>query len=69
MNSTHLDALELHASNERRRLAAARTPTEIAARRLIVAQCEKEIAGERRFLGLPPASVAPSDDDLLAALT
>lgn len=65
---THLDALQLRLSNERQRLAAAKTPFELAARQAIVQSCEREIAGERRFLGLQGAAPVMSDDDLLASL-
>ena len=42
----HLDALRSSLSHEHARLAAARKPDEIASRKVMVAQIEKEIAGE-----------------------
>lgn len=59
----HLSALELHLSNERERLAAATTETERELRRVYVAQCEREVAGERAFLGSPAAAQSAGMDD------
>jgi len=42
----HLDALRSSLSHKHARLAAARKPDEIASRKVMVAQIEKEIAGE-----------------------
>jgi hypothetical protein len=42
----HLDALRSGLSHERARLAAARKPGEIAPRKVLVAQIEREIASE-----------------------
>jgi hypothetical protein len=67
-NFSHLDACELRLSHERVRLANARTASERAIREVWVAQCEREIAGERRRLGLDDDAAPMSDDDLLAAL-
>lgn len=61
---THLDALNLRLSNERVRLANAKTDAERALRTVWIAQIEKEIGAERAFVG---ADI--SDDDLLAALS
>ena len=63
----HLDTLRLGLSHERDRLAAAKTDAERAIRAVWVAQREREIAGEERFLGIAPAAPI-SDDELLAAL-
>lgn len=59
---THLDALNLRLSNERSRLAAAKSEGEIKMRQAWVAQLEKEIAGEAQF------TAEISDEDLLAEL-
>jgi hypothetical protein len=68
-DTTHLDALQVRLSNERNRLAAAKTDGERELRRVYVAQCEKEIAGEKAFLGIVDApAAAMSDDELLAEL-
>lgn len=67
----HLDTLELRLSNERMRLANAKTPQERALREAWVAQIEREIAAERRFLAkdiIDPSIEALSDDELYAAL-
>ncbi len=64
----HLSALELRLSNERERLSAATTDAERELRSVYVAQCEREIAGERAFLGLPAESFdTDADDDALLA--
>ena len=47
---THLNALNLRLSHERVRLANAKTEGERAMRTVWVAQIEKEIAGEEKFL-------------------
>lgn len=66
---SHLNALELRLSHERDRLRAAKSEGEKELRRVWVAQLEKEIAGEREFLGLTePAECDLTDDELLAAL-
>ena len=64
---SHLDALELNLSHERARLNEATKKGEIELRTVWVKQLEKEIAGERNFLGLGESSEV-SDDDLLAEL-
>ena len=67
---THLDALELGLSHERARLASAKTESEKALRAVWIAQKEREIAGERAFLGLGALSEATlSHDELLAELS
>lgn len=65
---THLDALNMRLSHERTRLAAATSDRERAARSVWISQTEREIAGERAFLGLPEEAPAVDDDELLAAL-
>lgn len=64
MNS-HLNALELRLSNERNRLAQAKTNKERELRKVWIAQIEKEIASERNFVG---KETEMSDDELLAEL-
>lgn len=67
---SHLAALNIRLTHERARLAEAKTPAEREQRQVWVAQIEREIAGEREFLGLPPEHPVPdlSDDELLAEL-
>jgi hypothetical protein len=51
------------------RLAAATSEKERQLRTVWVQQIEREIAGERKFLGLPPMpEIELSDDELLAEL-
>lgn len=61
---THLDALELRLSNERVRLSQAKTKGEQELRKVWIAQMEREIAGERKFL----VENTMSDDEIMAAL-
>ncbi len=49
---SRLDALNLHLSNVRIRLTNAKTDKERELRKVWVAGLEKEIAAERKFLGL-----------------
>lgn len=63
-NRDHLAALELNLSNERMRLANAKTEGERELRKGWVKQLEKEIAFERKYF----ASDEISDDELLAEL-
>lgn len=59
---THLDALNLRLSNERIRIANAKSEGEIELRKVWIAQLEKEVAGEEKFAD------EISDEDLLAEL-
>jgi len=68
MNTTHLNALELRLSHERTYLAQAKTQNERALRQVWITQIEKEIDGERKFLGLSGELPEISDDELLAEL-
>lgn len=62
---THLDALELRLSNERNRLHKATNKAEIELRKVWVAQIEKEIEEELKFLGKTREELPPmSADDL-----
>lgn len=63
---SHLDALELNLSNERIRFRSA-IGKEKELRAVWVKQLEKEIAGEKEFLGLTDMDEI-SEDELLAAL-
>lgn len=65
---THLDALELRLSHERARLAAAKSKGEREIRTVWVRGIEKEIADERKRLGLTNELPEVSDDELLAEL-
>jgi hypothetical protein len=65
---THLDALINRLLREKDRLLNARSTKEIAFRNHQIAMCEKEIAGEMKFLGLDEIYDDISDDDLLKEL-
>lgn len=65
---SHLSTLELSLSHERARLSAATSAKEMELRKVYVAQIEKEIAGEKKFLGIVETEVAMSDDDLFNEL-
>jgi hypothetical protein len=65
--SEHLDALRLRLSNERCRLADAKSAEETALRKVWIDQVEKEIAQEESFLRNEPTSNM-TDDELLAEL-
>jgi hypothetical protein len=64
---THLDALHLRLSTERVKLANAK-PTDVTMHKVIIRQVEREISGERAFLGLSAHVDQISDDALLAEL-
>ncbi len=68
--TSHLVALEAGLARERARLRGAATDAERTARAVKVAQAEREVAGEREFLGLPPEQQLPdmSDEELAAEL-
>ena len=61
---SHLSALELRLSNERRYLSLAKSEAERDLREVRIKQMEKEIAGERAFV----VSTDLGDDALLAEL-
>lgn len=68
---SHLDALIDRLMREKGRLADATTAKEAAFRHREIAACEKEIAGEYKFLGIEPLTlneILMSDDELLAEL-
>lgn len=62
----HINALYLRLSNERLRVASAKSVQEIQLRKVWVSQIEKEIAGELKFSGSDEARI--TDDELLAEL-
>lgn len=69
MNTTHLDALNLRLSHERVHLSNAKTESERNLRRVFIIQIEKEIEGEKKFLGMKECNAGDlSDDELLRAL-
>jgi hypothetical protein len=63
---SHLNALQLSLSNERNRLAKAKTQGERDLRKVWVAQLEKEIRVEETTTF---SDAEMTDDELLAALT
>lgn len=66
----HLDALKLGLSHERVRLANATNPKEISLRKVWIAQKEREIEGEYKFLGIEANDGSDlSIDDLFAELS
>jgi len=65
---SHLHALELHLSNERVRLAQASSAQEREIRSVWVTQLEREIEGEKQFLGITGTLPALSDDEILREL-
>lgn len=65
MTSSHLDALNLRLSNERVRLANAKTDSEIALRTIWIQQIEKEIRNEEGFVTTQDIS----DEELLRELS
>lgn len=68
-NTEHLDALRLRLSNERLRLAAAKTDAEIQFRAVWLAQIEKEIEAEVIFLKIERTSLPDlTDEELLSEL-
>jgi hypothetical protein len=67
--TNHLNALQLRLSNERSRLALAKTEQERALRRVWIVQVKKEIAREKHgsyFDAIEADDM--TDDELLAAL-
>lgn len=69
-DTSHLNALENNLFNEEQRLAAANTKNEIKLRKVFVAQLEREIESEKKFLGFEAddSSENLSVDELLEAL-
>lgn len=72
VNTDHLGQLFIGLAHERRRLSEATTEHERSLRSVWVAQLEREINGEERFLGVPEtdfAAALPSIDDIFAELS
>lgn len=69
MNTSHLNALQVRLSHERDYLARAKTQSERELRKVWIAQIEKEIIGEMKFLGINETQTEElSDEELLKAL-
>lgn len=68
VDTSHLVALNEGLSHARGRLAAAKSERERALRTVWVAQYQREIDAEMRFLGMDVTVPDISDDDLLAEL-
>lgn len=70
MNTAHLSALNVRLSNEKVRLANAKTARERDLRAVWVAQIEKEIAHERALqVFVEDPALQMTDDELLEALS
>jgi hypothetical protein len=68
-DTSHLDALLLGLSNERARLAEEKTEQGRKLRKVWIEQTEREIEGERQFLGLKDTeSFEGTDGELLEEL-
>jgi hypothetical protein len=68
-DTSHLVAIQERLSRERERLAAAKTDNERELRAVWVAQAEKELEDEMKFLGMDTTPLPPmTDDELIAAL-
>lgn len=65
---SHLDAIESRLHRERARLAEATNGRERQFRELQIRQAEKELKGEREFLGLETTETEMTDDELFEAL-
>lgn len=66
IDTSHLDAIRIRLSHERSRLAEAMLDSERKLRSSLVAGIERELAGELKFLGLPPdPQTSDIDDDAL----
>jgi len=73
VDTSHLVTLHERLWHEKGRLNAAKDPKEIEMRKVWVVQVEREIAEERKFLGLSPEEQVEgmeplSDDELLREL-
>lgn len=63
-DTQHLVALQNNLSNEKERLANAKTQKEIDLRKVFVSQLEKEIAAEIKFLESKGVNLYTNTDDL-----
>lgn len=69
MDITHLTALQTRLAHESEYLAAAKSESEIALRKVWIAQIEREIVAEKAFIGWEPIEEDDmSVEDLLAEL-
>lgn len=67
-DTSHLQALITGLAHERQRLRDAKSEGERKLRSVWVAQREREVAAEEKFLGMSSETIEMSDDDLLAEL-
>ena len=68
LNLDHLNSIELRLSNERARLANAKTEGEKQLRKVWVNGIEKELEDEKKFLGINSVEIEMDEEDLLAEL-
>lgn len=68
MGMSHLGCLETRASRARERFRLASTEAERAFRLAEIESAERELAGEKKFLGIENTEFVGTDDDLLLAL-
>lgn len=70
IDTSHLDALNVRLSHERSYLAQAKTKKEKEIRKVWIAQLEKEIANEKKFLDIDNVEEFEemNDDDILNEL-
>ena len=68
MEHLHVLELELRLSNERLRLAKAKTISEINYRTVLVDQMNRELEHEKEFIGLEQLNNSLTDDELLMEL-
>ena len=71
---SHLNAIQIRLSNERAALFTAISQSEVALRKVWIAQIERELAAEREFIAMRKewfkiAKIELSDDELLAQLS
>ena len=66
--TSHLIALQTRLAHEQGYLAKAKTTGERELRTVWIAQIEKEIASEKKFLGMDEVECDMSDEELLKAL-
>lgn len=70
-DTTHLNALQVRLSHEKARAFKETNSNALRQREVWIRQIKKEIADERKFLGLPPEEELPemTDEELLRELT
>lgn len=64
-DTSHLDALNVRLSHERSYLAEAKTENEKELRKVWITQIEKEIAIEKKILGIEEVETSSIDDEEL----